>query len=73
MNTLPPRAAFSPVLAQFGRMLLAKAESLPLPHLPDGPQPNDPVFLQDFACPMPDQAQETRYGRGRFGAMGRVP
>jgi hypothetical protein len=65
VTTLPHRAPFSPALAQLGRMLLAKAESL---SLPDGPQPDDPVFLQDFATLTPDQTQEMRYGRGRASA-----
>jgi len=73
VNTISPRAAFSPVLAQFGRMLLAKAESLPFRHLPDAPQSNDPVFLQDYAYLTPDQAQEMRCGRGRFGITRPVP
>jgi hypothetical protein len=71
VTTLQHRAPFSPALAQFGRMLLAKAESLSLPHLPDGPQPDDPVFLQAFATLAPDQAQELRYGRRRPSAQER--
>ncbi len=63
--TMPHRTPFSPVLAQLDRMLLAKAESLSFPHLPDGPQPNDPVFLQDYATLTPDQMQEVHYGQGR--------
>ena len=70
MITLPNRAPFSPGIAQLGRTLWTKAESLPWPHLPDGPQPDDPVFLQDFATLTPDQVQEMRTGRSRAGMTG---
>ncbi len=52
-------------------MLWTTVESLPLPRLPDGPQPDDPVFLQDFATLTPDQVQEMRFGRRRSGGKGR--
>jgi hypothetical protein len=71
VTTLPHRAPFCPGLAHLSRMLWTTVESLPLPRLPDGPQPDDPVFLQDFATLAPDQVQEMRFGRRRSGGKGR--
>jgi hypothetical protein len=71
VTTLLHRAPFGPGLAQLSRVLWTTVESLPLPRLPDGPQPDDPVFLQDLATLTPDQAQEMRFGRRRSGGKGR--